>query len=685
MASGWVRAALGALVALALVACGDDDGSGGGDAGVGADAGPTGIVAERPECENLDPTHCLMPYPSSRFLVEDEGTETGWRVQIDAEAFPLNQFDSGVTRTDTWNRFDGFSPMTSLIAGFFGKVDPANLADASRIADSLLESSPTVLLDAETGERVAHFAEIDEWRNADPDTTSFYIRPATRLKENHRYIAAIRDLTRVDGSVVEPSEYFRALRDGETTDVDELEARRETFEGIFSTLAAAGVARDDLILAWDFRTASGASLHGDMLAARADAFQRFEDGTDGVGACTVTEVEEDVNDQIWRRVTGTFTVPLYVDNEYVGARMVRGEDGAPAYNGVVEAPFQVVIPPSVRDRVMGGGEGARMLMYGHGLLGSADQVSSGGTRVALERFEMVGFGTDYWGLAENDEAQVLNRIVTQYDNFDMVGERLVQGTINSLLLQKAFKGACAELPELQLEVGGEPTSLVDPEEMYYYGISQGGIMGGTLAALSDEVDRYVLQVGAIGYSIMLRRSVDFDPFERVFELWYTSKLDRDWFLVSTQAMWDLAEPATYAPHVLQDPLADDVDTSAKRVLYQTSLYDAQVPNVASDVAARTMGLPWYRSGVYEPWGTPGNGDVIEATDGPTDSGYIIYHLTNVEPIPTGSNIADEDNDAHNDLRFLEPMLTQLDEFCRPDGQVRDTCPDGSCAIENTRR
>ncbi|MEM9069831.1 MAG: hypothetical protein AAGE52_15065, partial [Myxococcota bacterium] len=613
---------------FAFAACGDDDGgatdaatdTAASDSGVDAmDASPQ-IIADRPECENLDPVHCLMPYPTSRFLTEDSSTVTGFRVDIAEAAFPINQFDEVVSRTSTWNRFDGFSPMGSIIAAFEGKVDPSNLPGESRIPDSLLDSSPTVLLDAETGERVAHFSEVDEWPNADPNNTSFYIRPANRLKEDHRYIVAIRQLSLLDGTQVAPSEYFRALRDNESTEVAELEARRDAMENIFTALDTAGVGRNDLILAWDFHTASGESLWGPMMQVREDAFERLEGNVEGVGNCTVDEVQEDVNAEIWRRIRGTYTVPLYMTNEFEGALFNRDGDGEIAYNGVVEAPFEVVIPPSVRDRVMRGDGPGRMLMYGHGLLGSAGQVSSGGTRTALQRSEMVGFGTDYWGLAEEDEAQFLNSVVTQFGNFDELGERLVQGTINSLILQKVFTGgACSALDEMQLMVGDEARPLGNVDERYYYGISQGGIMGATLAALSDTIDAYVLQVGAVAYSVMVRRSIDFDPFEKVFEVWYTSKLDRDWFIVSTQTMWDYAEPSTYAPHVLRDPLPG-VDITNRRILYQTSLYDAQVANTASDIAARVMELPWYRSSVYEPFGVTEG--ILEATDGPTDSGYV---------------------------------------------------------------
>lgn len=686
------------LFVFVAIGCGDDDAppadDGGTDGGAEVDAGPVEPVIDvsRPECENLDPTHCLMPYPSSRFLVEDSATDTGYRVNIPEAAFPLNRDAETHASVDPWNRFDGFSPATSLIASFVGRVDPAPLASYARIPESLEDDSLTILIDVETGERVAHVAELDEWETTEwlptePGYSTLYFRPAVPLRHDRRYVAAVRGLRLLDGTAVEPSAYFRALRDETTTEVAELEARRPAMEEVFGILDGAGIERDDLILAWDFRTASASSVRGQMLSIREDAFRRFdedrdEEGEPVFGVCTVRTVEDDVSPRIWRRVRGTFTVPLYMTTAFEGAIAFRDEDGNIAYNGVAEAPFELVIPPSVRDRVLAGGEPAKMLQYGHGLLGSADQVSGDGGPVA-QRSQMVAFGTDFWGLSNQDTAQVLTYVVTNFGNIAQLGERLMQGTINSLIQQKAFAtGPCSQMDELFIDVEGERRPLHDPTEMYYYGISQGGIMGGTLAALSDTIDAYVLQVGAINYGIMLRRSVNFRPYEAVFRLFYTHKLDRDWYVVSTQPMWDLAEPASYVGTIFdEDDRIEGIDTSNRRILYQTSRYDVQVPNMAADMAARTMGLPWLRSSAYEPWGV---GTYMEATDGPTDSGYVIFHLDDVEPINEGAYAEIGDNAAHGGLRSTEPMLEQFDRFVRPGGQVEDTCPDGSCVIPNER-
>ena len=679
-------AILGALVIAGAHGCGEDDTAISSDAQVDAqrgdatasDAGPAPVQIEG--CENSLGAHCLLPYPSSVFLRDDPTSATGFRVDLPEQHMPVDTMDARIQRLSTWERFDGFSPSTSLMAGFHGKVDASALPGELAIASTLTAESLTLLLDVDTGEWVAHFAEVDEWPARRDATTTLYLRPATRLAEDHHYIAAIRTgLQYMDGVAVQPSPFFTALRDG--VEGDPLtEARRPAMESIFTALEAAGVPRTELLVAWDFHTASGASVRGDLLRMWDDTKARWEAGSDGLGVCTVQSVEDDVNESLWRRIRGTFTVPLYMDMPQEGARATRGADGEVMFNGVAEAPFEVSIPVSVHDRVAAGDGPGRGLMYGHGLLGSARQVSSGGTQVALQQLELVGFGTDYWGLSDSDTDWILTQVMPEFGNFDAVGERLMQGTINSLVLMKAFAaegGPCSDMEQMRVVVGGESRPVMDDRARYYYGISQGGIMGGTLAALSDTIDRYALQVGAVNYSTMVRRSRDFAAFETVLAAWYSSKLERDWLIVSTQSNWSLAEPAAYAPHIFGEALPG-VANGGRRVLYQVSRYDTEVSNVASDMAARGMGLGVFDSSVYLPWNVP----VIEEDEAP--SAYIIFHLAEVEPLATGTRNPATDNNAHGDLRYQSEVLTQLDRFLRPDGTVVDTCPANSCRLDNDR-
>ena len=70
----------------------------------------------------------------------------------------------GVTfSAEAWSRLDGFST-SSVLMTFFPNVSleaTPGVPGWQDMAVSLDPDCPTVLLDAETGERLAHFAELD--------------------------------------------------------------------------------------------------------------------------------------------------------------------------------------------------------------------------------------------------------------------------------------------------------------------------------------------------------------------------------------------------------------------------------------------------------------------------------------------------------------------------------------------
>ena len=69
-------------------------------------------------------------------------------------------------------------------------------------------------------------------------------------------------------------------------------------------------------------------------------------------------------------------------------------------------------------------------------------------------------------------------------------------------------------------------SVLDTSQLYYNGNSQGGIMGGALTAVSPDFTRASLGVPAMNYSVLLPRSVDFDPFAGVLYPSYPDELSR---------------------------------------------------------------------------------------------------------------------------------------------------------------
>src|SRR5690606_14292991 len=112
-------------------------------------------------------------------------------------------------------------------------------------------ATPTVLVDAETGAMVLHFAELDMYES-DPNERALMLRTVERLRDGARYIVAIRNVVDDSAQPVAPSDAFRALRDDLPTDDDRIEGRRAHYEDLFAQLESLGIPRGELQIAWDF-------------------------------------------------------------------------------------------------------------------------------------------------------------------------------------------------------------------------------------------------------------------------------------------------------------------------------------------------------------------------------------------------------------------------------------------------
>ena len=121
-------------------------------------------------------------------------------------------------------------------------------------------------------------------------------------------------------------------------------------------------------------------------------------------------------------------------------------------------------------------------------------------------------------------------------------------------------------------------------------------MGGALTAVSPDFTRAELGVGAMNYSVLLPRSVDFTPnSRRVLNLSYPNEAEQPLVLDLMQMLWDRGEPDGYAERMTSDPLPD---TPAHQVLMNIALGDHQVTNFQSEVEARTIGAEAHKPALY---------------------------------------------------------------------------------------
>lgn len=610
-------------------------------------------------CDFLVPEHCLLPFPSSAFLVEDPSTHTGVRVNYPAQAMPVNIRGVHID-TREYNTLDGFSPGPVITTLFPQGVDllASGVPPHTNFARSLEADCPTVLLDVDSGERVVHFAEIDQ-QSSSAATRTFLIRPGIRLQEGHRYIVAIRGLIDLQGESIVAGRPFQILRDGLDTPVRTINARRAHFEDLFATLEAAGVARQDLIIAWDFQVASSHSLTHRALSLRDQAL-----AINGPGAppFTVTSVEENFNDNTLRRVQGTFQAPLFMTSAAPPAVYNLGADGLPEQNGFMAVNFLVNVP---RSTVAGGvAHPARPSVYGHGLFGSRNEVNAGHLQAFSNQVNIMFGGTEWIGMSSED-LPIVQRSIQDLSNFPRIADRLQQAALNFILLGRLFIAADGFVTHPAFQLDGAP--LIDRQELYYYGISQGGIEGGLYLALSPDTKRGVLGVGAANYSTLLQRSIDFNPFQFLLNQWYQGELDRALLYPLLQQLWDRGEPNGYTAHLVRDPLPN---TPAKKILMQIGINDSQVSHLASEIQARSLGIPSVAPSAFPGFGIP---ELEAPFDG---SAYVPYDVGGAA-VPDVNLPPNIENGVHEAVRRLPAAQMQIDAFLRPDGVVQNFCP-GAC-------
>jgi hypothetical protein len=437
---------------------------------------------------------------------------------------------------------------------------------------------------------------------------------------------------------------FAALRDGRESKIDAGWYARD----VFGPLAKAGVDRASLLLAWDFRTASGETAWADVVAMRDDAIAMA--GANGLG-CTVSSAVEDPADTvILRRIDGAITVPSFLDG---GGHLARDAAGRPKIVGTTQAPFIALIPRSA-------GTKAPIWIYGHGLFSQRDEILRDSTRDMASIGKAVIAGTDFTGLTGADESTAINAFL-QPTTFPDIVDPLRQSYINTVLLPRTLAGACAKLPELQ--VGG--AAIIDGTQPGYFGNSVGGTLGTTLAALSPDITHFGLGVAGMDFPVQMPRNYAWPNIEGVFEAVWSRRIDRDLIVVMSAHYWDLVDSAL-GPHVLTDRLPGSGST---QVLMQIGLYDTDVVNVSSELAARTLGLPELSPTSDPVWG-------LSAATAPQQNALVVYD-EGAAPITDGT-IPSKENGVHEKVRLDPRAQQQLATFLLGGGVI-DTC-NGACTL-----
>ena len=655
---------------------------------------PLGDSPER--CDFLDTTVCLQPFPNDYYTRDDSTTVTGKRLDIDPASTPENK-DGVHVGVEDINRGDGFSPGNAIMLKVEGLDTPAAFEASGMVPLSNLHAfddadAPVMVIDADTGARVPIWAELDSnpttvdpdengpgGINTNPgntDDVNLFVRPARNFEYGHRYIVIFRNLKDSAGNPIESPLGFRAYRDRLPTEQAVVEDRRAHMESVIGdAVSKAGVDRSSLYMAWDFTVASQESITGRALQIRNDAFKRLGDlnredrlisgnspeveitavcnqgdlPSCGEGAGKGLPVPEG---DMLRYVEGKLNnLPCYLNADGCpsGSEFDFNPDGSIDFNPDfrMSIPFRCIIPTSVQP----GGPGTAVLpgqagIYGHGLLGDYKQATSAGPQNVASQGGSVWCGANWDGFSSSDYLTIIGAL-GDMSKFNKAADRMQQGFVNFMLLGRAMihqNGFAAE-EAFQLNNGSEDVSVIDVSahpntRVQYMGISQGGIMGGALMALTPDADYGVLGVPGMNYSTLLRRSVDSDTYFKnpSFGLYkaYPDMAERGVLLSLVQLLWDRGEANGYAQSMTSDPLPD---TPSHDVLLRVAFGDHQVTNFSAEVEARTIG-----ASVYSPalnagrhWEDDPFLGMNEQTTFPWDGGSMLAYYDSGPPSFSGSS------------------------------------------------
>jgi hypothetical protein len=661
------------LVALALglapllAACSGSDTSGSGTTTTSTLDGPDdGLSAD---CNPLRAAGaCLLPYPSAVFTKDDPSSPTGLRVDLAPAMFPVNA-DGTTFDPVRLNRLDGFSPATQIVAYFPDRLDGASLPPLKNPDASTADGSATVLVDMESGERIPHFAEVDAQATKEDDRQSLLIRPMKRLENGHRYAVGITTtLKTLDGKTPAPPDGFASILDG-TAHSERAKRQAARMPDIVSALEKAGVAKDTLLVAWDFVTATETSDIGALLSMRQQMIEAFSKEKFGY---TIDKVEDDFSPHALRRITGTFEALKFISQtklDVPDASLTFAEDGSPVRDGNLSAPFTLILPRAAQDGPV------KLIVFGHGFLGTGEEElgGSGGSYVQdfLDAKGFAAVATDWTGLSAYEGidpagSSAAALAVKDMNHLNWISDRLTQAVVNVSTLAHIAPDIAKDPA---LDVNAAPS--IDASRVDYYGISLGGVMGSVVMGVSPDLQRGVLNVGAASWTTLLQRSTNWTLFKLILDGSYQDRLDQQEIVCVLQQYLDPSDGMSWARHYSIDPPAG---SPPKNILLQIGVGDLQVSNVASEMFARTAQFPLLDSAPLDVWG-------MAPQKGPLPSALAIFDTKEKDQPPEGNmngNVTSK-NAAHATIRMLPAAMEQIDHFLRQ-GEVIATC-DGKCDPE----
>jgi hypothetical protein len=377
-------------------------------------------------------------------------------------------------------RLSGYSNNGHAYLRFSASVDTETLPAES--AETVDEGASVFLLDLETGER--HPATVtyqDEGTTYWPEHT-IAVRPVWGLP-----LAATRRYAAVVTTDVKPAAGGEFLRSADLTDLvngggdGAVAAAREAYGDAFDVIEDAGVPRDAILSVAVFTTQDPTGELAEIRDWMVDSYDEPE-AVDMAWQWIRNEPDEG---DFYTRVAGAYyPSPNFQSGpapyDVTGSGDIVVEDGVPVVAEEFSARFMLTVPTSPMPP-----DGYPIVLYAHGTGGDyASFVGSDvGILLAQSGYAVMGIDQVLHGdrnpTALSPEAlffNFLNPLAARNNNR--------QAALD--VVQQARFAASVEIPERIIGAGGGSLRRFDPDRIYVYGHSQGGLNMPLFLAVDDS-------------------------------------------------------------------------------------------------------------------------------------------------------------------------------------------------------
>ncbi len=529
---------------------------------------PTTALFAIPGGSTADDFYAL-PFPSD-LRRHDDGS-------LDLSQFPTASLLFEQYRVEI-EKLDGFGLNQAIFARFDGALDPASLPGPA----ASIEANASVYLvnvDPASPDRGVRSPLIVTFRGAAGATigaNNLVARPypGFGLADGTTYALVITNRVRgARGGSVEPSADLVALL-GDAADAPTLRAR-EVYAPLLDYLdEPGGDERSDVVSAAVFTTQHATNI---VPALRKAVFAAPAPIAANIVASTV------ITD--FKEFTGTYLAPNFqtgtVPYQHPPDGEIKiGSDGAAVIARTETMRFALTVPPGPTPAT-----GWPICIYAHGTGGDYRSFIEDGTATRLAQQGIVVISTDQVLHGPRNPGGDAELDFFNFGNPYAARDNALQGTADAFAQLRLALGLAIH--------DGARTITVDPERVYFFGHSQGGVTGPGFVAFEPSLTGAVLSgTGGLLYINLLHKTNPLDIPSLVEAALRETPLDENSPSLALLQMWvERADGANYAPMMVRKPATGPDGTRlAPRNIFQTEGFtDTYSPNLGIEAFATALG------------------------------------------------------------------------------------------------